>query len=250
MIGVLTHHWAKEDRIEAAGPSWMATASLRARPPASEAAGPFTPTPTPARSPPWSCGTATTSTTSGGPAQSGQRLWQAPMSCGLLLPSPNGSKWQIRQAPTLTTPDQVQVRKATPADIDVLVGFSASMAMETEGRSLDTGTVEQGTKAVFDSPEKGYFLVAEADGEVVGSLLCMEEWSDWRSATFWWVQSVYVRPDWRRKGIYRLLHNRLYEAARATEGVCGVRLYVDKDNHIAQTTYTSLGNVQDQLRPV
>ena len=83
--------------------------------------------------------------------------------------------------------------------------------------------------------------MAEADGEVVGSLLCMDEWSDWRGASFWWIQSVYVRPDWRRKGIYRRLHNWVYEAALAANGVCGVRLYVDKDNHIAQATYTSLG---------
>ena len=141
----------------------------------------------------------------------------------------------------MTTQDHVDIRKATPADIDVLVSFNASMAMETEGRSLDRDTLTEGTKAVFDSPQKGYYLVAEADGEVVGSLLCMEEWSDWRSATFWWVQSVYVRPDWRRKGIYRRLHDWVHEAARASDGVCGVRLYVDKDNHIAQATYTSLG---------
>ncbi len=141
----------------------------------------------------------------------------------------------------MTTPDMVNIRKATPADIEVLVGFNASMAMETEGRFLDTDTLKQGTQAVFDSPEKGYYLVAEADGEVVGSLLCMEEWSDWRGATFWWIQSVYVRPDWRRKGIYRRLHNWVYEAALAADGVCGVRLYVDKENHIAQETYMSLG---------
>ena len=141
----------------------------------------------------------------------------------------------------MTTPDHVNIRKATPADIDVLVGFNASMAMEAEGRSLDRGTLTEGTKAVFDSPQKGYYLVAEAEGEVVGSLLCMEEWSDWRNAIFWWIQSVYVRPDWRRKGIYRRLHKWVHEAAMSADWVCGVRLYVDKDNHIAQTTYASLG---------
>ncbi len=141
----------------------------------------------------------------------------------------------------MATSDQVHIRKATPDDIEVLVSFNASMAMETEGRSLDTVTLRQGSQAVFASPQKGYYLVAEANGEVVGSLLCMEEWSDWRSGTFWWIQSVYVRPDWRRRGIYRRLHNWLHDAARDADGVCGVRLYVDKDNHIAQETYASLG---------
>ncbi len=141
----------------------------------------------------------------------------------------------------MATPDNVHIRKATPADIDVLASFNASMAMETEGRSLDPDTIREGTKAVFDSPQRGCYLVAEAGGELVGGLLYMEEWSDWRNAAFWWVQSVYVRPDWRRRGIYRLLHSWLLEAAEANRGVCGVRLYVDKDNHIAQATYTSLG---------
>jgi len=76
---------------------------------------------------------------------------------------------------------------------------------------------------------------------VVGSLLVVNEWSDWRNSTFWWIQSVYVRPDWRRKGVYRKLHDWVYEAARSRPGVCGIRLYVDRDNHAAQATYTNLG---------
>ncbi len=142
----------------------------------------------------------------------------------------------------MTTRIPAHIRRATPDDIEVLVGFNAAMAKETEGLSLDQDTLTEGTKAVFRSPEKGYYLVAEAgDGQVVGSLLCVEEWSDWRNETFWWIQSVYVRPDWRRQGVYRSLHNHVYEAAKATLGVCGVRLYVDRNNHNAQATYSSLG---------
>ena len=139
---------------------------------------------------------------------------------------------------------QVQIREATSADIETLVDFNAAMAKETENLSLDRARLTGGTRAVFESPDKGRYIVAEAEGQVVGSLLTVQEWSDWRNGDFWWIQSVYVRPEWRRRGVYRSLHNWVQEAARATPGVCGVRLYVDQHNHTAQSTYASLGMVK------
>ena len=136
---------------------------------------------------------------------------------------------------------QIRIREATSDDVETLVGFNAAMARETENLSLDLDRLTGGTRAVFDSPDKGRYLVAEADGQVVGSLLVVHEWSDWRNANFWWIQSVYVRPQWRRQGVYRTLHNWVHDAARSTPGVCGIRLYVDRDNHAAQGTYANLG---------
>ncbi len=135
----------------------------------------------------------------------------------------------------------VIVREATTTDADAIVAFQQAMARETEGKSLDAGLLQKGVNAVFGAPDKGGYLVAAAEGRVVGSLLITFEWSDWRNATFWWIQSVFVDAQWRRKGVYRALHDHVLEAARATDGVCGVRLYVDRDNHGAQQTYQSLG---------
>ncbi len=115
------------------------------------------------------------------------------------------------------------------------------MARETEGKTLDETLLRKGVESVFQSSDKGLYLIAEAEGVAVGGLLITYEWSDWRNATFWWIQSVYVDSNWRRKGVYRALHDHVLEAARATDGVCGVRLYVDRDNHGAQQTYQSLG---------
>ena len=141
----------------------------------------------------------------------------------------------------MTTQPEITIREARRTDIETLVSFNSAMAMESEGKSLDLATLTGGTSAVFDDPQKGFYLVAEVGGSVVGSLLVVEEWSDWRNSTFWWVQSVYVRPDWRRKGVYRTLHDWVHQAARARPDVCGIRLYVDQDNLPAQATYTSLG---------
>ena len=136
------------------------------------------------------------------------------------------------------TPD---VRPASLDDLEALVSFNASMALETEGKTLDMELLRQGTRAVFDSSERGFYLVAEADGSPVGSLLVTYEWSDWRNGWFWWIQSVYVRPERRRMGVYSAMHRWIIDTARAKPDVCGVRLYVDRNNAAARETYRSLG---------
>ena len=141
-------------------------------------------------------------------------------------------------APDAMTPT---IRPACLDDLEALVSFNASMALETEGKTLDMELLRQGTRAVFDSSQKGFYLVAEVDGSLVGSLLVTYEWSDWRNGGFWWIQSVYVRPEWRRMGVYSAMHRWILDTARSRPDVCGVRLYVDRNNHAARKTYRSLG---------
>jgi len=140
----------------------------------------------------------------------------------------------------------LQVRTATLADAERIAAFQQAMALETEGKMLDATTLRQGVARVFEAPEKGFYLVAVADTEggaapVVASLLITHEWSDWRNATFWWIQSVYVDAGWRRKGVYRAMYDHVLSLARARGDVCGIRLYVERTNVIAQQTYDSLG---------
>lgn len=141
--------------------------------------------------------------------------------------------------------NQLIVRLARPDDVDELVSFGAAMAMETEDRTLDRERLRRGTLAVLESPVRGFYLVAELPEEplkvIVGQLLVTYEWSDWRNATFWWIQSVYVHPDWRRRGVYRRLHESVLMQARAQGNVCGVRLYVEEQNEAAQAVYRRVG---------
>ena len=144
----------------------------------------------------------------------------------------------------MSTLNGLIIRPATPEDVDVLVRFSAAMAKETEGRRLDTARLREGTQAVLDAPERGFYIVAEVEGRsprVVGQLLVTFEWSDWRNATFWWIQSVYVDPAWRRRGVYRSMHHAILERAKRRGDVCGVRLYVERENRVAQTVYARVG---------
>ena len=140
-----------------------------------------------------------------------------------------------------SSPQDVRVRPAQLSDLDVLVNFSAALAQETEGRKLDLDRLRQGTLAVLTSKERGYYLVAETKSQLIGQLLITYEWSDWRNGVFWWIQSVYVEPAMRRRGVYRTMHDHvLHEAQRRTD-VCGIRLYVEKDNETAQAAYRRLG---------
>ena len=135
----------------------------------------------------------------------------------------------------------VVVRPATLADLDVLVRFNAAIATETEGRTLDMERLRKGTRAVLESSARGYYLVAETESVVVGQLFVTYEWSDWRNGVFWWIQSVYVEPSVRGHGVYRALHAHVLKDARARGDVCGLRLYVEKENEAAQEAYTRLG---------
>ena len=135
----------------------------------------------------------------------------------------------------------ITVREATRKDTESIVRFQEGMALETEGKALDEALLRNGITAIFDSSQKGFYLVAEADSVVVGSLLITYEWSDWRNATFWWIQSVFVDANWRRKGVYRTMHDYVVNVAKSRKDICGIRLYVERTNTIAQQTYKDLG---------
>jgi len=139
------------------------------------------------------------------------------------------------------------LRTARLDDLDRIVLFNQAMARETEGRSLDRDTLRKGVGAVLSDPAKGVYHVAEREGRLVGQLLITREWSDWRNADVWWIQSVYVSREARRRGVYRRLHEHVRERARE-EGAAGLRLYVDRDNEPARRTYEELGMRRSDYR--
>jgi len=135
----------------------------------------------------------------------------------------------------------VTIRRGEPRDADTIAAFNRRMAWETEHKHLDPEVLARGVGRVFTDPAKGFYLVAEAGGEVVGQLMVTFEWSDWRDGWFWWVQSVYVREDHRRLGVCKALYADVMARARSAGDVAGVRLYVERDNARAQATYRNLG---------
>lgn len=140
--------------------------------------------------------------------------------------------------------DEIEVRLARPGDAIKIARFNNAMAMETESRVLAEETVGAGVEAVFSTDNVGFYVVAEHAGEVVGALMVTYEWSDWRNGFFWWIQSVYVEPEFRRRGIYRLLYEFVVQRARSAGNVYGFRLYVERSNSVAQNVYASLGMLE------
>lgn len=135
----------------------------------------------------------------------------------------------------------MDVRIANEADIDSLVQFNQAMALETEGKTLDPATLESGVSAVFADEKKGFYVVAEENGVVAAGLMVTYEWSDWRNGWFWWIQSVYVLPDFRGIGLYAEMYNFVRNEAARKGDVCGFRLYVEKENKTAQRVYEKCG---------
>jgi ribosomal protein S18 acetylase RimI-like enzyme len=138
-------------------------------------------------------------------------------------------------------PMSIQIRDARPDDAAFLAAGNIAMALEAEHKHLDPAVVAQGVRAALDDDTKGRYFVAVQGGRPLGQLMVTDEWSDWRNGRFWWIQSVYVLPKARRQGVFRALYRHVEQLAQSDPGVCGIRLYVERENLRAQATYRHCG---------
>jgi len=137
--------------------------------------------------------------------------------------------------------ESVVVRDAGMEDAGWIVEFNARMAEETEGKGLDRGVLEAGVRAGLTRPELARYFVAEVDTEVVGTTLITYELTDWRNGVLWWLQSVYVRPEYRGRGVFGAIYRHIERLAREDPEARGIRLYVRDDNEAAMRRYEALG---------
>lgn len=132
------------------------------------------------------------------------------------------------------------VSRGEVCDIDSIVRFQADMAMESEGCVLNKEKVTKGVTAAMLDDSKGIYWVAKIDERTIGSLMITREWSDWNNEWYWWIQSVYVTPEYRKQGVYKAMYQKVKDAAKENN-VSQIRLYADKTNLSAQKAYQSLG---------
>jgi len=135
----------------------------------------------------------------------------------------------------------ITVRASNTDDWEVIVDYNCRLATESEDTQLDSRLVQAGVQALLADPNKGRYFVACSDERIVGQMMHTWEWSDWRNGEIWWLQSVYVEPEFRRRGIFRLLYDHILKEAESNPNVVGIRLYVENDNELAQETYRSMG---------
>ena len=134
----------------------------------------------------------------------------------------------------------ILVRNAEPTDWATIAEFNRALAAETEDKDLDWDILCTGVRRLLEDAAKGRYFIAEIDGRIVGTTMITYEWSDWRDGWIWWIQSVYVHPDCRGRGVFSRLYRHV-AALAATEDVRAVRLYVLKSNERARATYLKLG---------
>lgn len=134
----------------------------------------------------------------------------------------------------------MKIRKARLSDAATVADFNRRLAWETERRKLEASRITKGVRALLRDSTKGIYFVAQEKGAITGQIMITYEWSDWRNGNFWWIQSVYVRPEFRRRGVFRSLFSRVHKLAKSRRDVCGLRLYVEHGNKRAQRTYAKL----------
>lgn len=134
----------------------------------------------------------------------------------------------------------MEISRGTINDIEEITGFQIAMALESEGTILDGNKVRSGVKAAMEDVSKGTYIVARTDGKPIAILMITREWSDWNNGWYWWIQSVYVMPEYRGQGIFRSMYRKVIEMAKE-QSVAQVRLYVDRHNTNAQKVYQKLG---------
>jgi ribosomal protein S18 acetylase RimI-like enzyme len=134
----------------------------------------------------------------------------------------------------------MEISRGTINDIEEITGFQIAMALESEGTILDGNKVRSGVKAAMEDESKGTYIVARTDGKPIASLMITRGWSDWNNGWYWWIQSVYVMPEYRGQGIFRSMYRKVIEMAK-DQSVAQVRLYVDRHNTNAQKVYQKLG---------
>jgi GNAT superfamily N-acetyltransferase len=139
----------------------------------------------------------------------------------------------------------IEIRRAKSSDSERIVELQLKMAQETEGLELNEKVVTKGVRAVFRHPAHGTYWVAEEKGKILGVLLAIPEWSDWRNGTVLWIHSLYVIPEARRQGVFKKLYLNLKEQVEHSPELVGLRLYVDRQNKSAQKIYDKLGMNKD-----
>lgn len=145
----------------------------------------------------------------------------------------------------MTSPDSAYaIRPAAHADIETLVDFTVREASEAEGVTLDRTEAMRGVRGAFQQPPLARYWVAEtADGRIAASASIVTEWSNFHGGFYWWIQSVFIAPEHRGRGLIELLLDHLARMAEAG-GALALRLYAHSANHRALHAYQRCGFVE------
>jgi ribosomal protein S18 acetylase RimI-like enzyme len=140
------------------------------------------------------------------------------------------------------------IRRAKLADLEQLVEFTLSEAKGAEGISLNQEQARTGIRAALEDESVAlYWVLEHSHQELIGNISVVKEWSNWKAGFYWWVQSLYIKPEHRGRGLMKRLIQTVREAAREGEAL-DLRLYVHKNNERAIKAYVKSGFVDADYR--
>ena len=142
----------------------------------------------------------------------------------------------------------VTIRRGDARDLRAIVDLNTAMAVELGSKVVSSTRLKDGVAAVLESNDRGFYVLADSAGPVIGVLHVIPEWNPWRNSYFWKVENVFVSREWRRKGVYRAMHDYVLEAAQGNTDVCGIRLFAVESNVGARRTYEGVGMTQEPSR--
>ena len=132
------------------------------------------------------------------------------------------------------------IRSAEPSDTSLILSFIRELA-EYERLAHEVVATEDAIRqTVFGDHPRAEVLIAEAEGHAAGFALYFHNYSTFLARPGLFLEDLFVRPEFRRRGIARELLTRL--AAIAVERQCGRFEWNVLDwNESAQRFYEALG---------
>ena len=96
--------------------------------------------------------------------------------------------------------DPVQIREASPKDIDLILGLIGELA-KFEKLSNEAVADRSMGQFLFEEPKRAECLIAEYEGKAVGFSLFFYNFSTFLGRPGIYIEDLYVKPELRGKGI-------------------------------------------------
>jgi GNAT superfamily N-acetyltransferase len=135
-----------------------------------------------------------------------------------------------------------RIDPATEADLPIILTFIRELAAYEQLETEVTATLGDLRDTLFGPDRVAYSLIARADGEPAGFALYFFNVSTFVGRRGLYLEDLYVRPEFRRRGLGRQLMARL--ARMAIEQRCGRMEWAVLDwNEPAVRVYRAIGAV-------
>jgi GNAT superfamily N-acetyltransferase len=135
---------------------------------------------------------------------------------------------------------ELQIRPATPSDIPQILAFIRELADYEREPASAIATHADLLRDGFTEPVRFHCLIAEWNNQPAGFALYFYNYSTWRGHTGIYLEDLFVRPTFRKRGIGKALLSKVAVIAHA-EGCPRLEWAVLDWNTPAIDFYHSLG---------